>query len=249
MKIDLKCALKCVGLVVCLAIFTHGGPAPNVMDPQLPKPITKANLISSLELGRAEGMTAERYVELIKVAGVAFKLTAKDEQRIRAVGRYLGRAGLDSLVAAVRQNYRPTVRPGSGERATPDAPQASGAPAAAEPTEEEMKEALERTAQRRGGQRRADGSVGVDNFIAGASVRILKFEKLGCTPAGYGAGYFCNYDITTSLSVHSNEETDAGKRHADGLNTFLGWFGAKSVNETPTKRFVRSKEGWIASDQ
>lgn len=237
MKIDLKRAPKCVGLIVCLVIFTHGGPAADVMGRQRNKPITKANLISSLELGRAEGMTAERYVELINAAGVAFSLTAKDEQRIRAAGRYLGEAGLDGLVAAIRNNYRPTGRAARDE------------PRAAEPTEAEMKEALERTAQRRGGQRRPDGSVGADNFIAGASVKILKFEKLGCTPASQGAGYFCNYDITTSLSVHSNEPTEAGERHAKGLNLILEGLGAKSINETPTRRFVRSREGWIASDQ
>ena len=249
MEINLKHASKYVWLIVCLLVFTHGQHTLVVVGQQRNKPITKSNLISSISLGRSEGMTAERYIELINSAGVAFSLTAEDEQRIRRVGRYLGRTGLVNLVAAIRNNYRPAVRPSSTETIRESKTQASNASERGEPTEEEMKEALERTMQKRGGQRRADGSVGVDNFIAGGAVKIVKFEKLGCTPANYGAGYFCNYDITTSLSIHSNEESEAGERHAKGLDTVLGWFGGKSVNETPTRRFVRSKEGWIVSDQ
>jgi sulfur transfer protein SufE len=74
MKSSLKRALKYAGLLACLVICTHGREAATVMGRQRDKPITKANLNSSLKLGRAEGMTAERYVGLIKGAGVAFSL-------------------------------------------------------------------------------------------------------------------------------------------------------------------------------
>lgn len=235
MKINVKRGLKYARLLVCLAAFTFAQQATVVMCQQREKPITRANLISSLRLGRAEGMTAERYIELINAAGVGFSLTAKDEQTMRRVGKYLGEAGLDNLVAAIRKNYRPAVSSNVVERG--------------EPTEEEMKEAWERTMQKRGGQQRTDGSTGFDNFIAGADIKIVKFEKLGCTQANYGAGYFCNYDITTSLSVHSNEGTTAGDEYAKRLDTFLGVLGGKSLNGTSIGRFMRSKDGWIVSNQ
>jgi hypothetical protein len=80
-----------------------------VLCQQANKPITKKNLISSLELGRIERIPAESYIKLIKLDGVDFPLTSDDEQEIRRSGRYLGKKGLDNLIAAVRDNYRPNV--------------------------------------------------------------------------------------------------------------------------------------------
>jgi hypothetical protein len=245
----MKHALKYMLLLMCLAVFTHSQQTPVVIGQQRQEPITKANLISSLKLGKADGMTAERYVELINGAGVAFSLTAEDELRIRRVGRYLGKTGLDNLVTAIRNNYRPVVRPGSTETGNENKPQASSDSERGEPSEAEMKEALERTMQKRGGQKGADGCIRVDNPIAGACVKIEKFEKLGCKPADQGAGYTCTYNATTSMTFHSNERSEAGDKHAEGVNTLLGRLGGKSVNETATKRFVRSREGWIASNE
>lgn len=73
---------------------------------QAEKPITKANLLSSVRLGRREKKTAARYIELIMRYGVDFLLTPNEEQTLRRSGGYLGKKGLDDLVVAVRDNYR-----------------------------------------------------------------------------------------------------------------------------------------------
>ena len=70
------------------------------------KPITKANLLSSLRLGKQQRKSAEVYVELIKQHGVDFRMTDEDEQEIRQAGVYLGTKGLTEVIAAVRANDR-----------------------------------------------------------------------------------------------------------------------------------------------
>lgn len=70
------------------------------------QPITKDSLMRSFELGRRQRKTAADYVELINRCGVGFSPTGEDEQKIRRLGKYLGKKGLDDLVAAVRNNYR-----------------------------------------------------------------------------------------------------------------------------------------------
>jgi hypothetical protein len=78
---------------------------------QTEKPITKEDFFSSIKLGRKEGKTAERYIELVKQYKVNFLLTRKDKQALRLYGTYLGKSGLDSLILAVRDNYQPKRRP------------------------------------------------------------------------------------------------------------------------------------------
>jgi hypothetical protein len=118
-----------------------------------------------------------------------------------------------------------------------------------EPTEEEMKQAVIRAMQRRGATKRDDNTVSVDNPLAGSAVKIVDFEKLGCERAFYGVGYFCTYDITSSLTMYSNEGTADGDRHAQAVNTLIKIFsgGRDSFSETATRRFIRSKQGWIMS--
>jgi hypothetical protein len=200
------------------------------------KPIKKANLISSIRIGRSEGMTAKRYVELIESAGVAFTLSEADEKRIRRDGRYLGRKGLDDLIAAVRNNYRAAVSSTSAKDKETD-----------EPTEVEMKEAWQGSMQMRG-RLTADGCISADNAIAGVCIRITKFEKLGCKPASQGAGYFCTYTMATSLSFHSNEGSERGANQAKVLNDIMKSLGAQDTNGIVTSRFVRSKDGWLVSN-
>lgn len=75
-------------------------------------PITKENLLSALENGRLyknKRKSPSWYVEMIKEHHVNFQLTADDENKIRQHGSYLGKKGLDNLIAAVRNNYRPNV--------------------------------------------------------------------------------------------------------------------------------------------
>ncbi len=145
----------------------------------------------------------------------------------------------------------PPDKPVAEKQAAPPAvaAQQSKPVAEAEPTEEEMKEALINSMVKRGGQRMPDGSVGVNNALAGSSIKIEELEKLGCKPAAYGAGYFCTYSVTTSVSMYSNEGTAAGDRHANGVNALLRFFngGRNSNTETATMRFIRGKGGWVAS--
>ncbi|QSA95654.1 hypothetical protein [Methylococcus sp. EFPC2] len=94
-----------------------------------------------------------------------------------------------------------------------------------EPSESEMKSAIERTMVQRGGTQGAPGEVVVENALSGVSLKIVDFEKLGCSPA-QGAGYFCTYQITTKANFYSNEGTRAGNNHAAGANALLGWVAA-----------------------
>ena len=122
-------------------------------------------------------------------------------------------------------------------------------PRNAEPSEDEMKEALIKGMEARGGERRPDGSVEINNALAGSIVKIESFSKLGCKPTTTGAGYSCTYKVTMSMKVRSNDGTMAGDRQAAAWNTLLGGVGAQYTTATATKRFVRAKEGWAASDE
>lgn len=117
-----------------------------------------------------------------------------------------------------------------------------------EPTEAEMKEALLKGMEERGGKRTADDSIEVNNAIAGSIVKIERFEKLGCAPVTYGVGYACIYKATTSMSVRSNDGTSDGDRQAKVWNILLGGMGAKYATATATRRFVRGKNGWTIID-
>ena len=224
-------------LCVILCVF---GPTLSVaICQQTNKPITRDNLMRSFEPGRREKIAVKSYIDLITRNGVAFALTPEDEKRIRVAGKYLGKKGIEDLIAAIHKNYRPNNS------------EESSRAKAGEPTEAEMKQALLNTMQKRGGQLKADGCIQVDNPIAGVCGKIENFEKLeGCKPADQGAGYFCTYNVTVSLSLHSNEGTEAGLKHVQAVNTFWGWFGVtKGISETVTKRFVRGKEGWTVSNE
>ena len=119
-----------------------------------------------------------------------------------------------------------------------------------EPSEIEMKQALMTAMEGRGGNRYGPDSIGVDNPIAGVEMEIEYFEKAGCRPANYGAGYFCTYVTTMSFRTHSNEGTAAGDAHADAVNQLLGaLMGGRSVTDTVTRRFVKAGNTWYASEQ
>lgn len=75
-------------------------------------PITRDRLLSTLESmqsRKSQRKDAAWYVAMLKEQKVDFQLTPEDEQKIRLHGRYLGKEGLDNLIAAVRDNYRPDV--------------------------------------------------------------------------------------------------------------------------------------------
>jgi hypothetical protein len=73
------------------------------------KPLLKESFIHSLEDGakKRPRETARTYIKLVEEYGVAFKLTPADEARVRRTGGYLAAEGLELLLGALRDNYRP----------------------------------------------------------------------------------------------------------------------------------------------
>lgn len=120
-----------------------------------------------------------------------------------------------------------------------------------EPTEKEMKNALIRAMQMRGGKLKTPDTIVSENSIAGMGVEILELEKLGCQPAKSGAGYVCNYRQTSRIAAYSTEGTSAGDQHARGVNTILKFMmgGRDTVSEIAKSRFLKSDIGWIASNE
>lgn len=81
------------------------------------------------------------------------------------------------------------------------------------------------------------------------TMTLVDFEKLGCQVAAQGPGYVCSYFTRVTMSIHSNEGTRAGDRHADAVNQLLRAMmgGRESVGETSTRRFLMTSEGWRMS--
>lgn len=75
-------------------------------------PIAKEGLLRSLT---NKALSSKELIEQVEQRGVSFKLTSTDEQEIRREGKYLGKKGLDDLIAAVRKYYRPTETETHGE--------------------------------------------------------------------------------------------------------------------------------------
>jgi hypothetical protein len=86
---------------VCLVL----GMSPDTTHAQQRDAIAKEGLIKSLN---NKVLSSQELIGQIEQRGVDFRLTDKDEQEIRHAGDYLGKKGLDNLITAVRDNYRPT---------------------------------------------------------------------------------------------------------------------------------------------
>lgn len=73
------------------------------------QPLLKENFIDALEVGgkKRPRETARTYIKLVEKYGVAFKLSDADAARIRRAGGYLAAEGLELLLGALRDNYRP----------------------------------------------------------------------------------------------------------------------------------------------
>src|SRR2546423_412967 len=110
MKIEGRAVLKCFSLCVCVLICAMNALPSFTVSQQESKPITKDDLIRSCKPGRLERRTAAEYIDLIEHDKVDFSLTQDDEQKIRRACRYLGKKGLDYLIAALKSNYRPVVQ-------------------------------------------------------------------------------------------------------------------------------------------
>jgi hypothetical protein len=69
-------------------------------------PIEKKGLLMALS---RKALTKDELIRFVTSRGVSFHLTTSDEQEIRKAGAYLGAKGLNDLIAAIRDNYRPKV--------------------------------------------------------------------------------------------------------------------------------------------
>lgn len=225
MKIKRQYASKLVCLFMCVTVCAFGQMLSVAICQQADQPVTRKILKRSFEAGRKEKIPAESYVDLIKRIGVDFLLTPRIEKEIRSEGKYLGTKGLDDLVEAIRNNYRPEP---------------------IEPTEDEMRRALISSMLDAGGQLIDDRTVEFKFLFAGMSIKIEKFEKLeGCKPANYGAGYTCTYKLTTSQALHSYEGTEDGEKHRQALQWLMEKILGKYANGKANRSFARSKEGWV----
>lgn len=104
-----------------------------------------------------------------------------------------------------------------------------------EPTEAEMKQAVERNIQ-------------IDNPLNGMTVQISDLKKIACADAKDKPGYICDYTMTASMSFHSNEGTSGGQQHANAVNQLMMMLnGGRPMVETTaaTSRFVKSDGQWM----
>ncbi|MEP2780840.1 MAG: hypothetical protein ABJO09_20500 [Hyphomicrobiales bacterium] len=118
-----------------------------------------------------------------------------------------------------------------------------------EPTEAEMRLALEMAMEERGASRK-DGGFVVENPLNGMKISIYSFQKDSCRVAGSGSGYDCTFIVETGLSAFSNESSDAGQDHANAVNQLLQLFagGRTSAREVGRKRFFKHDGAWISID-
>lgn len=125
------------------------------------------------------------------------------------------------------------------------------APAYPEPSEVEMRGAIDRAMVDRGGTKTKSGEISVDNPLNGVGLRITEFTKLGCEVAVQGPGYVCSYHYMAKMSAHSNEGTRQGDNHAAGVNQLLKALrgGREEVGGSATRRFIRMGDEWIMSTE
>lgn len=167
------------------------------------------------------------------------------------------RGSLDYFNGLLSANGRTlTVRPGVGigdcrgfslaRSAVPSSQPSStvaGPPQGREPTEEEMRAAVEYSLH-------GDAeSLEINNPLNGASASIDQLEKLNCEPHKGKPGYFCDYILSVSLQFHSNEGTVDGNKHADAVQKLYDWLngGSNAREAIVSSRFlyVKSKNRWM----
>ena len=122
-------------------------------------------------------------------------------------------------------------------------------PAYPEPTEKEMRQAIERAMVDQGGTRSGSGEISIDNPLNGLGIRITEFTKLGCEAAFQGPGYICSYHIMGSMAAHSNDGTRQGDKHAAAINQLLRLFmgGRDEIGGSVTRRFLKMGDAWTTS--
>lgn len=113
---------------------------------------------------------------------------------------------------------------------------AAGAVQGREPTEAEMRAAVEQSNTR------------VSSPINSLSVYVVDFKKLGCQKAAENQGYFCEYYVETEQEFHSTENSAAGQGHGDVVNSiFKGMVKAAGANKVQVQGrflYVPSEGRW-----
>lgn len=111
-----------------------------------------------------------------------------------------------------------------------------GAGQGREPTEAEMRAAVEQANTR------------VSSPINTLSVYVVDFKKLGCRKAAESQGYFCEYYVETEQEFHSTENSAAGQGHGDAVNSILkGMVKAAGANKVQVQGrflYVPSEGRW-----
>jgi hypothetical protein len=119
----------------------------------------------------------------------------------------------------------------------------TGPPQNREPTAEEMRTAIEYSLHG------DEDSLKVDNSLSGVTASIDHFEKLNCEPHKTRPGYFCDYILSANVQFRSNEGSEAGRKHAEGVQLMYEMFKGKSnaPDAVVSSRFlyVKSKNRWM----
>jgi hypothetical protein len=117
-----------------------------------------------------------------------------------------------------------------------------------EPNDKEMREAFLDQIKKRGAVVKDSNTFATENMLAGISIEIVEFEKLGCNVASQGAGYFCTYRTVLKPRFYSTEGTEAGDAHARGVAMLMKFImGGDTSTETATRRFTKAVGGWVVS--
>lgn len=90
--------------ILCLQVIVT---CEGVYAQQTQPPIKKEGLLKSLS---RQVLTIEKLTSELNVYGVDFLITPAIEDEIRQEGHYLGKTGLDQVIDAVRNHYRPHER-------------------------------------------------------------------------------------------------------------------------------------------
>jgi hypothetical protein len=131
-----------------------------------------------------------------------------------------------------------------GTRPRTEAPSLPGQ----EPTETEMRGALELELAEKGNASRTPGEFRTENALSGMSVQLQDFEKLGCARAQGRAGFQCDYMVRMGMKMYSTEGSAAGDAHAEAVNNLMEMITggqSASAQQNASARFVRARGRWV----
>lgn len=145
----------------------------------------------------------------------------------------------------LRRTRSPTDQASTGKGSA--APSKGVSASGIEPTEAEMRAAVERDLSGQGNASGAPGELRVQNPAGGMSVEIQDFEKLECSPAqGRGrAGYDCRYLVTVRSQMYSPGGSAAGNEHADAVNKLMDVLTGGKIASNSKGRFVKATGRWV----